>query len=341
MDFLKNVFVPGGAEREARRRHTAEMYERVPEVEKLERGKYSLILNCPNGQVSTLFITLIATFPEMKPIFTVRGPLQHPWIDKYRFVTGCDNLNNWHRETSRLADVVIEIKQILECGWNVPEDKRNDRQEVTLMDSNAGGGATTSIDDRNVNQDFTPSSAGASSSSSATVSTGTSTKSVPALLPDIPQDFEKLNDLSDEQLMRLLDDEVAFDLFVKELDIGTDVKKMREAIEKENLENARSNLTREKELTDLHNEVSVLQNKLQVEIRAYNEKLEESSKKYTLSGEEIRNQLEDASNTIDLNSEDLGEEFVHGSRPMQEFLKEYTEMREHYHSLRAKLDALS
>ena len=55
----------------------------------------------------------------------------------------------------------------------------------------------------------------------------------------------------------------------------------------------------------------------------------------------IRNQLEDASNTIDLNSEDLGEEFVHGSRPMQEFLKEYTEMREHYHSLRAKLDALS
>jgi hypothetical protein len=51
--------------------------------------------------------------------------------------------------------------------------------------------------------------------------------------------------------------------------------------------------------------------------------------------------LEDSSNTIDLSSEDLGEEFVNGSKPMQEFLKEYTEMREHYHSLRAKLDALA
>ena len=218
MDFLKHVFVPGGSEREARRRHTAEMYERVPEVEKLERGKYSLILNCPNGQVSTLFVTLIASFPEMKPIFTVRGPLQHPWIDKYRFVTGCENLNNWNRETSRLANVVIEIKNILECGWNVPEDaKNNSNQAASTIGNNSGGGTTNTIDDRNVNQDFSPSSEGPVSSSSGTVSTGTSTQAPSILTPDIPQQFEKLNDLSDEQLMRLLDDDVAFDLFVKEL----------------------------------------------------------------------------------------------------------------------------
>ena len=44
MEFLKGVFAPGGADREHRRQLIKEMHEKIPDVAKIERGKYSLIL---------------------------------------------------------------------------------------------------------------------------------------------------------------------------------------------------------------------------------------------------------------------------------------------------------
>ena len=116
---------------------------------------------------------------------------------------------------------------------------------------------------------------------------------------------------------------------------------MKEAVERENLDKARSNLRREKDLNELYTKVNELQDKLQVEIARYNGKLEKHSGKYTAPEEVVRKQLEEASNEMDLKSEDLGEEFVNGSKPMQDFLGEYIDMRERFHSLRAKLDALA
>ena len=259
-------------------------------------------------------------------------------------MTGCDNLNTWNRDHSRLADIVVEIKNILECGWNVPEDEQSKKQgandNASHNSSNIGTGEST-VDDQNFNQEFNPSSDEAGLCSSATgVSTGTS-MALSSISPVVPQEFEKLKELSDEQLMRLLDDEVAFELFVKELDIGMDVKKMKESVERGNLDRARTNLSREVELSDLHTRVNELQDKVQVEIARYNGKLEKYSEKYTMSGVDIRKQLEEASNEVDLASENLGEDFVNGSKRMQDFLGEYTEQRERFHSLQAKLSALT
>jgi hypothetical protein len=334
MDFLKNAFLPGVADRDARRRHTSEMYTRVPEIQKMERGKYSLILNCPNGQVSTLFITLIASFPQMKPIFTVRGPLQHPWIDKYRFVTGCENLNKWQRETSNLSDIVLEIKNILECGWNVegfepPPSVGGDELAGDNVET-IGGGASEPV------RETTDTSISTSTSAAAT--------ELNQFSPDIPTEFAKLKELTHEQLVRLLDDEVAFKLFVKSQEkaeqSSSDMNKMRQAMEKSSLATARANMAREGELTALHGEVGQLQDRLQIDVARYKAKLDQYTSEHTLSEAVLRKQLDDKANELDLLSEDMGEQFVTGAKPLTEFLKDYYELRVTFHSLCAKQAAL-
>ena len=55
----------------------------------------------------------------MKPILSVRGPLQHPWIDQYRFVVGSNTLNTWDAKDSSLADAILEVREALECGYEL------------------------------------------------------------------------------------------------------------------------------------------------------------------------------------------------------------------------------
>ena len=44
MEFLKGVFAPG-ADKEQRRQLIKEMHERIPEVAKIERGKYLSLIH--------------------------------------------------------------------------------------------------------------------------------------------------------------------------------------------------------------------------------------------------------------------------------------------------------
>lgn len=337
MEFLKGVFTPGGADRELRRQLIKEMHERIPEVCKIETGKYSLILRSPNGQVNTLSITLIGSFPTMKPIFSVRGPLQHPWIDQYRFVTGSNILNMWDSRTKgslSLADAIIEVKDVLECGYEL-----NDPSQATSGINGINNRLAALENPGNVyissnqNQQEPPEPAHLTTDSGARTSSNSFT-------PDIPSEFPKLEELTDVQLMRLLDDEVAFDLFVEEQHNEDDMTRMRKNISLNNVKAARKNLSKEGDLTTLHDEVNQLQDVLQVELAKYDEKLSVYSKDHTLNRADLVHQLEKLADEIDMESEGVGDLFVNGETPMAAFLKEYMQKRTRYHALNAKLEAL-
>ena len=120
MDFFKGVI--NTITQSDRKTQIKELCERIPTVHRIERGKYQLVLHCSNAQVSSMLVTVLDTFPNTKPILSVQGPLMHPWIDGYRFVTKCPSLNNWEGATSSLADVVLEVKASLESGYTARQD---------------------------------------------------------------------------------------------------------------------------------------------------------------------------------------------------------------------------
>ncbi len=326
MEFLKGVFAPG-ADKEQRRQLIKEMHERIPEVAKIERGKYSLILRTPNGQVNTLSICLIASFPAMKPILSVRGPLQHPWIDQYRFVVGANTLNAWDGKNSSLADAIIEVRDALECGYE-------------LNGGNSSSGSTSVAHQQQRLSLITP-SAETINVVETSVSTADNNSASASLTPAVPSDFPKLRDLTELQLKRLLDDEIAFQHLVAEQEADADLKKMQQTISSNNVKAARSNLSKEAALTKLHEDVNALQDQLQLEIRKYEESLRTFTKEHTLNRDTLVKDVEKLCEDLDLESMDYGESFVNGETPMAEFLKEYRQKRIRYHSLQAKLEALA
>ena len=334
MEFLKGVFSPGGADREIRRQMIKEMHERLPEVAKMERGKYTMILRNPNGQVNTLSICLIASFPTVKPIFSVRGPLQHPWIDQYRFVTGSNTLNTWDPKNSSLADAIFEVREALECGYELNEGQS----------SRSSGSVVQQQQQQQQHLSLSNPSAESANPVVETVETSVSTSENNSALamftPAVPSEFPKLQELTEVQLMRLLDDEIAFEHFVADQEGDVDMKKMHQTICSNNVKVARDNLRREAELTKLHKEVNELQDQLQLEMRKYQESLSTFTKDHALNRDTLVKGVEKLCEDLDLESMDYGDLFVNGETPMTEFLKEYRQKRIRYHSLQAKLEAL-
>mmetsp|Transcript_35427 Transcript_35427/g.66106 ORF Transcript_35427/g.66106 Transcript_35427/m.66106 type:complete len:422 (+) Transcript_35427:86-1351(+) len=55
---------------------------------------------------NNLRIWLPSDFPANKPTLQVIGPVQHPWLDQYKRVAGCDKLTYWNGKTSTLREVV-------------------------------------------------------------------------------------------------------------------------------------------------------------------------------------------------------------------------------------------
>ena len=89
----------------------------------------------------------------------------------------------------------------------------------------------------------------------------------------MPSEFPRLQRLTDVQLARLLDDDVAFEVFVAEEEGDVDMKKMQQTISANNVKIARENLSREAGLSKLHKDVNALQDELQLEMQKYEESL--------------------------------------------------------------------
>jgi len=198
---------------------------------------------CPNAQVSKLLITILDTFPTSPPVVSVLGPLAHPWVDQYRFVTGCTALNSW-TDASSLVNVVLEIKDTLETGWQLNYEQQQQQQQqqqgqsLTSAASRTGSGTSdpstvhwgqqqqqaSSILSGNggngnvkVNDNSSPTSSSSASSSSSSSQRNLNRSGTLVMTLAAPTHFPKLKDLSQEQLARLLQDEVAFDLFKREM----------------------------------------------------------------------------------------------------------------------------
>ena len=115
-----------------RQKQVDELLAQVENISRVDNTntKFQLILQSPaNGQKSSIQILLPEQFPVKGPIISVQGPLRHPWIDNYNFITKCVSLNRW-TNVSSLTDVIKEIKLVLETGYNGPSNAINSATEL-------------------------------------------------------------------------------------------------------------------------------------------------------------------------------------------------------------------
>ena len=192
MDFFKGVI--NTITQSDRKSQIKELCERVPAVHRIERGKYQLMLRCANADISSMLITVLDTFPNTKPILSVQGPLLHPWIDGYRFVTKCERLNKWEGAVSSLADIVLEVKTTLETGYNYNAKELPTPPKPERL---IGG---ISSDYVNVNADAEKEEYNAAIEQDRAAEQQGASDSFPVQTPDVPSEFPKLKELSEAQV---------------------------------------------------------------------------------------------------------------------------------------------
>jgi hypothetical protein len=156
-------------------------------------------------------------------------------------------------------------------------------------------------------------------------------------IPEIPLNFPELEQLTDIQLQRLLDDKEALKAHMKNIAVVSPHRQLREEYRKTNEEIALETLKMGDELISIEREANYLKKELNEVILRYKQKLSDSSRKYGTSKEELFRILECQSNSLDDSSETLAQQFMNGEIPLSDFIEQYKKLRIEFHSLDSKL----
>eukprot|EP01038_Epipyxis_sp_PR26KG_P011166 gene11166-14984_t len=159
----------------------------------------------------------------------------------------------------------------------------------------------------------------------------------PITMPEIPQKFPELDQLSDYQLERLLNDEVAFKVFVCNTDTIMIPRSLRDTLVESNENSAVRNVQLGEEIVGVGKTVTSLQDELKELTPKYYKSLVNANKLYVKSDEVIIQQLSKKKNELDEESENIGKTFVEGKVGMDSFLKDYLSARTKYYSIASKL----
>jgi len=161
-------------------------------------------------------------------------------------------------------------------------------------------------------------------------------------LPPQPRSFPEVEALSPTEAERLLTgDEDAFEYFFESLYAVRALRAYRNQRRDHNEQLARDNLRREKELRELVEEVTLLQNKLAEKrhtLEGLLRRQDELSQRYAGAGLSAR--LREAAVQAEAESEALSCEFVEGRLPAQDFVRSFPPKRQLYHTRAAKQEAL-
>jgi hypothetical protein len=75
-------------------RHIADLAACFPSIRRPNNDDSSFELAFEaDRKLNTLRIWLPSDFPSNKPVLQVLGPVQHPWLDQYKRVSGCDKVS--------------------------------------------------------------------------------------------------------------------------------------------------------------------------------------------------------------------------------------------------------
>jgi len=163
-------------------------------------------------------------------------------------------------------------------------------------------------------------------------------------IPPVPSTFPSLGSLTDAQLTRLLDDDVAFKAHLSSLESVKSMAELKRTLKDGNVKSAAENLSREADLNGLYFEVIGMQGELRGKVEAFEREREKvlGPPKQPGEGEgkedEIIAIVDRARAEEDERAEDLASEFVEGDVPVAEFVKKFKEMKTLVHQRGGKIE---
>jgi len=298
---------------------------------------YDLQLVLPNYPLLTLRLVLGPQFPLQAPWAEVRENVTHPLVDTQTGQVVHPTLVRWNQQSS-LAGTTSEIVQSF-----VREPPRilslQQRPEALSFPSPA--------------QPYTASSAAAPSPASSSFSTtsGPGSGGKPASQgsglppsigtpPPLPTSFSEVQALSLGEVESILRSEEEFDYFFESLQPVKALRSLRDQHRDHNEQIAKDNLSKEKELRELVNEVTQLQNQLTERRRALEalkQRQEEISQRHTSY---LPLRLKEAADRAEAESEALYTDFLDERIAAQDFVQFFLAKRRLYHLRLAKHEAM-
>ncbi|KAL7505653.1 hypothetical protein ACHAWX_000623 [Stephanocyclus meneghinianus] len=165
---------------------------------------------------------------------------------------------------------------------------------------------------------------------------------VSALIPAVPDTFDKIDTMTMSELRQLLDDDSAMDTFVQQTPEVSTLKELKQSIEQSNVTTAKSNVIHKETIEILLAEVESLRQDLQSKLQRYKQ-LDESARGMTRppNVRETIHDLNHAKRDALRDSERVAEEWVESGGDVGDFVEKFIETRTLYHTRAAKAERLS
>jgi len=159
-------------------------------------------------------------------------------------------------------------------------------------------------------------------------------------MPSLPSSFPELEELTVVQLQRLLNDEVALEAQVSNVEGVKQMQMLVDDMKKSNEDKARKTLQLEQDIREAKQSAEAQQAVLQQAAQQYNTHLEAVRSKSSITADQLKLDLKQEKKLLDKTSEDVGQKFVDGDLDLNSFVNEYLEKRTSYHELNAKMKVL-
>ncbi|KAJ3045230.1 Vacuolar protein sorting-associated protein 37A [Rhizophlyctis rosea] len=312
---------------ELRRKQIASLSSHNLNVREVQpETQYEVTIHLPSLTLF-LIVDLPPHFPDSAPTIQVKPLLRHPWLDPQGYVIGHDKLANWNQHVS-LGKLVKEISQeftirpplrpannysTYETGTTGPPYSPNPTSNRGLSAAGASGLPYRS-----------PQSSPAPAASSAWA------------------DYPDIDSKSAEELEELLNDEIAFQIYLENLSSIKGMKQVHKELMDGNESLARRNLSKKEELESLKKTLSEQQQLFQSLRAKFDTNLKaQQDEAVRFSPTYVATKLQSAQSESDELSESIAQSFLDGKIPADDFIKQYRDTRRVYHLRAAKLERLA
>lgn len=321
---------------------------------------YDTVFQTTEGDTLILRVNLplASSFASFCPAMTLAGVrCKHPWVEPQRMrVTGYDPIQSeqaWNECGLLLGNAVHDVvkyfqlnpPQILEFTDRGLESvqsrtKRTSHRSQSPHENGVQNGSHTPPRYAQQQQQQAPPSYDVFAKQTNTPPRPTHVPDVP--LPAIPHTFPTVDTMERDELDSKLEQEVSFQAYVQALPLYEELQTIRNTKSEETKKLAEENLSKESQLQELHRTVAAKQKELHEKITTFqvlekqqNDLCQPPDKKITLK------KLKEAKKEALQKSDEYAEEWIEdGATAVDDFVKQFVELRKVHHLRGAKMEIL-
>ncbi|KAL9644449.1 hypothetical protein ABK040_016576 [Willaertia magna] len=300
---------------------------------------------CKNGQNLIFRVLLQSTFPQQPPLITLLCLAKHVNLDNNGYVVH-SQLRQWN-SNSNLGEVLFLVfKDFINIPPSIISLEELPKNHITKISTGLGmignnNNTTTTVSPTTMNTNNNNMGSGGVTNGVTGGSNTTSTM----VIPSVPLGFTEISEITDISMIQsLLDNNELFETFIEDLNFVKGLKNIYNDLRNANLDVAKKNVEKDKNLTNLKEELNVkkVQNESLVQnVQQLQQRQVQLSQRYAPN--QLLYLLNEKIDEIDHESEVLGEQFLDqlqsvNSQQTKEFTDNYLEKRSLYYLRKQKRD---